>query len=81
MALRASIYDPNSDVIETRAAQTVPKLQTVKTFSALGALVLPARARLSFQYDLIKDYLGRDSLGVPTDAHNNRWTLRLGVDL
>jgi hypothetical protein len=81
VALRASLYDPNSDVIETRAAQTVPKLQTVKTFSALGALVLPGRARLSFQYDRIKDYLGRDSLGVPTDAHNNRWTLRLGVDL
>lgn len=81
VALRASIYDPNSDLVETRAAETVPKIQTVKAFSALGALVLPGRARLSFQYDWIKDYLARDSLGVPANAHNNRWTLRLGVDL
>jgi hypothetical protein len=81
VGVRASIYDPNSDVVETRAAETVPKIQTVKTFSALGALVLPGRARLSFQYDLIKDYLARDALGVPADADNNRWTLRLGVDL
>lgn len=79
--LRASIYDPNADLVETRAAQTVPKIQTVKTVSALAALVLPGRARLSFQYDFTKDYLARDSLGVPTDADNNRWTLRLGVNL
>ncbi len=81
VAVRASIYDPNSDVIEVRAQKTVPKTQTVKTFSALGALSLPGRARLSFQYDFIKDYLARDLQGVPTDADNNRWTLRLGVDL
>jgi len=81
VGLRASIYDPNSDLLETRAAETVPKIQTVKTFSALGALALPGRARLSFQYDFIKDYLARDALGVPSDADNNRWTLRLGVDL
>lgn len=81
VAVRASIYDPNSDVIETRADETVPKTQTVKTFSVLGALQLPGRARLSFQYDFIKDYQARDSLGVPSDADNNRWTLRLGVDL
>jgi hypothetical protein len=81
VAVRASLYDPNSDVIEVRADKTVPKTQTVKTFSALGAVSLPGRARLSFQYDFIKDYLARDTLGVPTDADNNRWTLRLGVDL
>lgn len=81
VAVRASIYDPNSDIIEVRAQKTVPKTQTVKTFSALGALSLPGRARLSFQYDFIKDYLARDLQGVPTDADNNRWTLRLGVDL
>lgn len=81
VAFRASIYDPNSDVIEVRAQKTLPKTQIVKTFSALGAVSLPGRARLSFQYDFIKDYLARDLQGVPTDADNNRWTLRLGVDL
>ena len=81
LAVRASVYDPNSDLLETLANETVPKNQTVKTFSALAELRLPARARLGFQYDLVKDYLARDRVGVPTDAKNNRWTLRLGVDL
>jgi hypothetical protein len=81
VGVRASLYDPNSDLLETRANETVPKTQTVKTLSALGELRLPGRARLGFQYDYIKDYLARDRVGVPTDAKNNRWTLRLGVDL
>lgn len=81
VGLRASVYDPNSDLLETRANETVPKTQTVRTLSALAELRLPGRARLGLQYDNIKDYLARDRVGVPTDAKNNRWTLRLGVDL
>ena len=81
VGFRASIYDPNSDVIETRAAKTLPKTQTVKTFSPLIGLVLPERARLLLQYDFVRDYLARDAVGVPTDADNDQWTLRLQVDL
>jgi hypothetical protein len=81
VAFRASIYDPNSDIIEVRGNKTLPKTQTVKTYSALAGFVLPGRARLSFQYDFVQDYLGRDVSGVPQDADNDRWTLRLGVDL
>jgi hypothetical protein len=81
VALRASIYDPSSDVFEVHADKTVPKNQAVRTLSALAAAVLPGRARLSFQYDWLKDYLARDSPGVPAGARNNRWTLRLGVYL
>ena len=81
VGFRASIYDPNSDVIETRAAKVLPKEQTVKTFSPLVGLTLPGRARLLFQYDFVRDYLARDEVGVPTDADNDQWTLRLQVEL
>jgi hypothetical protein len=78
---RAAVYDPNSDLIETRGGKTLPKLQTVKTFSPLVGLVLPGRARLLCQYDFVRDYLARDEVGVPTDADNDQLTLRLQVEL
>jgi len=81
VGFRASYYDPNSDIIEVRGGRTLPKTQSVKTLSPLVGLVLPGRARLVFQYDFIRDYLARDSVGVPTDADNNQWTLRLQVEL
>lgn len=81
VGFRASYYDPNSDIIEVRGGQTLPKTQSVKTLSPLAGVVLPGRARLLFQYDFIRDYLARDSVGVPADADNNQWTLRLQVEL
>jgi hypothetical protein len=81
VGFRASLYDPNSDVIETRGGRLLPKTQTVKTYSPLVGFVLPNRARLLFQYDFVRDYLARDAVGVPTDADNDQWTLRLQVEL
>jgi hypothetical protein len=81
VGFRASIYDPNSDIVEARAAQILPKTQTVKTFSPLAGFVLPNRARLLFQYDFVRDYLARDAVGVPNDADNDQWTFRLQVEL
>jgi len=81
VGFRASYYDPNSDLIEVRGGRTLPKTQSVKTLSPLVGLALPGRARLVFQYDFIRDYLARDAVGVPTDADNNQWTLRLQVEL
>lgn len=78
---RAAVYDPNSDIIETRGGKTLPKLQTVKTFSPLVGFVLPGRARLLLQYDFVRDYLARDEVGVPTDADNDQLTVRLQVEL
>jgi hypothetical protein len=51
------------------------------TLSPIVGLVLPQRARLSLQYDIIDDHLGRNALGVPDDAKNNQFTARLQVDL
>jgi hypothetical protein len=81
VGFRASYYDPNSDIIEVRGGRTLPKTQSVKTLSPLVGFVLQGRARLLLQYDFIRDYLARDSVGVPTDAENNQWTLRLQVEL
>jgi hypothetical protein len=81
VGFRAAIYDPNSDIIETRGGKTLPKLQTVKTFSPLVGFVLPGRARLLLQYDFVRDYLARDEVGVPTDADNDQLTVRLQVEL
>jgi hypothetical protein len=81
VGFRASFYDPNSDLLETRADRSLPKTQTVKVFSPLVGYELEERARLSFQYDFVRDYSGRDALGVPADAENDQWTLRLQVQL
>ena len=81
IGFRAAIYDPNADIVETRSAKTLPKTQTLKTFSPFAGLVLPNRARLLLQYDFVRDFLARDNVGVPTDAKNDQWTLRLQVEL
>jgi hypothetical protein len=81
VGFRAAVYDPNSDLIDVQGGRTLPKEQTVKVFSPLVGVTLPGRARLLAQYDFIRDYLARDSVGVPSDADNNQFTLRLQVDL
>jgi hypothetical protein len=43
--------------------------------------VIPGRARLVFQYDFIRDFLGRDAAGIPNDLANDAWTLRLQGEL
>jgi phosphate-selective porin len=78
---RLSVYDPNADLLEERASRLVPKVQTITTYSLMVAGVFTDRARLSFQYDFTKDYLARDAVGVPKDAQNNTWTLRLQGEL
>jgi hypothetical protein len=78
---RAAYYDPNSDLLESRRGNVTPRSQSILTLSPVVGLVLPDRARLLAQYDFVRDKLGRDETGVPTDAKNNQLTLRLQVDL
>ena len=81
VGFRASVYDPNSDFLDTRAGRQIPTSYAVRTYSPLVAVHTGNRAQLSFQYDFILDNLARNALGVPTDAKNNQWTLRLQVAL
>ena len=81
LGFRYDYYDPNADATDHRAGKTLPIKNTVHTYSPLVGVTLPKRARLVFQYDIIKDYLARDLQGVPADLKNNAWTLRLQVSL
>ena len=81
VGLRAEYYDPNADSSEPRAGRIVPLKNTVRVLSPLAGLTLPNRARLLFQYDFIRDHLGRNVEGIPADLSNDAWTVRLQVNL
>ena len=78
---RYDYYDPNANELDTRRGSVVPASMTVQTFSPVVGLVLDDVARLTFQYDFIRDHLGRDERGIPADLDNNLWTLRLQVKM
>lgn len=81
VGFRAEFYDPNADSSEPRAGRIVPLNNKVRVMSPLVGLTLPNRARLVFQYDFIRDHLGRNTEGVPDDLENDAWTARLQVNL
>lgn len=82
VGFRFDSYDPNGDSQDSRGGKLLPYSQTIRTFSPVVGVVLPPnRARFLFQYDIIKDKLGRDAQGVPTDLKNDAFTLRLQVAL
>lgn len=81
VGVRWDFYDPNSDFFEQRRGVFVPETQTVTTWSPVVGLAIPGRARLIGQYDIVKDYFGRNKQGVPSDAKNNQLTIRLQVEL
>ena len=78
---RYDYYDPNSDAFDKRGGRLVPFSQRIKTFTPMVAAVLPGRARLVGQYDIVRNFLGRDDSGVPANLKQNAFTLRLQVDL
>lgn len=77
IGLRYEVYDPNSDLIDSRRGQTVPNDASLTTISPIAGARWPSYGRLTFEYDFIKDKLARDRRGVPTDVANNQWTLRV----
>jgi hypothetical protein len=81
IGFRASYYDPNSDFFDNRRGRQVPTSLAVTTLSPMLAFRLPDVARLSVQYDIVRDSIAKDERGVPTDAKNNQLTVRLQVEL
>lgn len=80
VGFRGAFYAPNTTLTEQRAG--IFHLRNLETWELSPTLtVLFDRARLSAEYDIILDQMGRDSAGVPTDVANNRFTVRLQVDL
>jgi len=81
VGFRFDYYDPNSDVFDKRLGRNLPFSEAIKTYSPLVGVVLPDRARLLFEYDVIRDAMGRTVTGVPTDLRNDTWAVRLQVEL
>ncbi len=81
IGLRYDFYDPNSNVFDRRSGMLIPYSEAIKTVSPLVALVLPDRARLLLQYDIIHNAYARSAVGVPTSLADNVLTLRLQVEL
>jgi hypothetical protein len=81
VGFRFDYYDPNSDAFDTRVGKLIPLSEAYTTYSPLFGLVLPDRARLLLQYDINRNNLARNTLGVPTNLQNNVWTARLQVQL
>ncbi len=81
VGFRYSYYNPNADFFQSVRGRQVPTSLAVKTLSPMVAFRLPDRARLSFQYDFVRDFSAKNAEGVPTDAKNNQLTLRLQVEL
>ena len=81
VGFRASYYNPNSDLFDNVRGRQVPTSLSVTTLSPMLAVRLPDVARLSAQYDIVRDSLAKDDRGVPTDAKNNQLTIRLQVEL
>lgn len=78
---RFDTYDPDANSFDSRRGKLVPRSMRIDTFSPMVGLVLPDIARLTFQYDFIRDHLARDEQGLPADLDNDAWTVRLQVNL
>jgi len=80
VGFRVDSYDPNADWLDTRRGRTVARDATILTYSPMVGAQLPGRGRLVFQYDRVRDQLGRDASGVPTDLANDQFVFRLQME-
>jgi hypothetical protein len=81
VGLRYDYYDPNSNLFDNRLGMLIPYSEAIKTLSPIVGFVLPDRARLLLQYDIIQNAYARNAVGVPTNLADNVLTLRLQVQL
>jgi hypothetical protein len=81
VGFRYDYYDPNADIFDKRGGKLLPYSDRIETFSPLLGVVLPHRAKALVEYDVIRNYLGRDANGVPANLKMNTVTLRLQVEL
>jgi len=77
VGVRYDEYDPNSDLTDNRRGQSVPADASIKTASPIVGGRWPGYGRVTFEYDVVKDKLARDTRGVPTDLKNDQWTIRV----
>lgn len=81
IGVRYDSYDPDANLFDGRGGKLMPRSMRIQTVSPYAGLALPDRARLMLQYDFVNDRLARDERGIPADARNNAFTVRLQVQL
>ena len=68
VGFRFDYYDPNADFFDKTGGKLVPSSQAIKTFSPLIGAQIPDRARLLFQYDVVRNLLApRARPAMPAD--------------
>jgi hypothetical protein len=77
VGLRYDVYDPNSDLFDARRGRSVPRKAAITTISPVIGARWTGVGRLTFEYDVVRDKLARDTSGVPTDVANDQWTFRV----
>jgi hypothetical protein len=77
VGVRYDAYDPNQDSTGTAQGRVVPADASIATTSLIAGARLTGIARLTLEYDLVRDKLGRDDRGVPVDLKNDQLTLRV----
>ncbi len=81
VGFRFDYYDPNADFARPSGGQLLPVSQAIQTFSPLVGVQIPDRARLLFEYDVVRNNLGVGTNGVPTNLPEDHFTIRLQVQL
>jgi hypothetical protein len=81
VGFRYDYYDPNSNAFDKREGQLVPYSEAIHTSALLVGVAIPDRARLVYEYDIVRSDLARNAVGVPANLPSNNWTLRLQVQL
>ncbi|HYQ45410.1 MAG TPA: hypothetical protein VER11_25665 [Polyangiaceae bacterium] len=75
LGVRYDFYDPDQDAREQRAVQVVPRDRSYRALSFL-AMFRYAEARITLQYDLNRNALGRAANGAPTSLASDVLTAR-----
>ena len=78
VGFRYDHYDPDAEVFGGNGNRL--GVASIDTFSPMAGLVLPKRARLVVQYDIVRDRMATNAAGLPTDAKNDALTVRLQVE-
>ncbi|MDB4990106.1 MAG: phosphate-selective porin [Myxococcaceae bacterium] len=76
VGVRYDVYNPNSDLTDSRRGVTLPRNASLKTLSPTLGARWAGYGRITFEYDWIRDHLARSTVGIPSDLRNNQWTTR-----
>jgi hypothetical protein len=81
VGLRYDAYFPDLDALDARRGRLLVTDLSVHTIAPLLGWRISEKARLTLQYNLVRDHWGRNLSGVPDDLANDSWQLRLHVGL